>query len=406
MRHAIAAYTIKAVDEGVLLSRSYAGITDDYTATTFDHAVNFLTEQFPHTVHIVWNLRGFKACLFSLLSADKRMELDDKARVYVGDTKIFHIGRMLGLNKPAQIEGNLYEPSENNFYGVSGVSNWLPADTLIPQDAGALEELGNKLMIGFETLGYYPDKLTSPVAVLTATINPDDYPTIYSFPDAYVDAMLYADKVSRYEWVEVIEKGIFDTEYQYDLTSAYASFMRDVPDTNHGTISHSKVWKACDWGIVKAKLTTSGTILPVDKNADYFTTEEINWISKRGLGEFEIEDGWYFRFNGTKPYEKMVDSLLAARQTDDPIVNKLAKEMAAGLSGKPDQVNDDGSWGELFNPIIGLITRSRCRLAIGDFIYDNDLVDDLIAVTVDGVVATKFVDLPAKSAPGQWRIEK
>ena len=85
------------------------------------------------------------------------------------------------------------------------------------------------------------------------------------------------------------------------------------------------------------------------------------------------------------------------------IVSTLSKRIANGLSGKLDQYNDDSSFGELFNPILALMVRSRNRLNVGSFIYDNKMQDDAAKVLVDSVYSVRNLELPEKSLPGEWR---
>jgi hypothetical protein len=71
-----------------------------------------------------------------------------------------------------------------------------------------------------------------------------------------------------------------------------------------------------------------------------------------------------------------------------------------------DQDNTDGSLGEFYNPISAAITRSRCRLAVGDFIWNNTLQNNLIAVQVDGILADRKVDINGNNNIGSWRLEE
>ena len=73
------------------------------------------------------------------------------------------------------------------------------------------------------------------------------------------------------------------------------------------------------------------------------------------------------------------------------------------MSGKLDQYNNDSSLGEFYNPILALMVRSRCRLAVGNFIYENGLEDSLVRVQVDSVYCEKDLDIPEESLPGEFR---
>ena len=400
MMKGIVAYKARGTKSGVVLSRCFAGITEDYTATTFEQAVSFLTEQFPNSISVCWGLYNFSDTIFSLLPKSTQKEIETKARLHVGNVKIFHTRKFLGITVTDKIKDNFYSIAENNFYGIS---HWFPFDNRIPDTVQEIEQLGEELLNGLDKLDIQTNKLTSPIGVFLNDIDTEGLPTIYNLNPYCLQAMDYADQVAGYEWRNEYSKRKLKTIYQYDLTSAYPSFIRDLPNTSCGTVKHSNEWVECDWGIVKSTLETTAKVIPVNKNAKYFTTEEIEWVEEHKLGKFTIEDGWYFSFDKSRPYQALVEGLLKERKSKDKIVSTLAKKIAQGLSGKLDQYNSDLSYGELYNPILALMVRSRCRLKVGNFIYDNGLQDDVVKVLVDSVYTTKQVDIPSKSLPGIFR---
>lgn len=399
MEIGIVAYTAEERNSKVVVNRACQGVADTIETDNWEELVDFLSQDFGKALHICWSLYYFSEAIFSRLSSGDKKAIEDNPRTFIGSTKIFSTERLLGITVTRHIKDNFYSKAENNFYGLS---RWLPSDTEVPETAQAVEKIGYDLMAGLEKLGIYPDKLTSPIGLFAEQLDFEKLPTIYNFPETHIKAMNYAEAIMGYEWREEFKEG---EGYHYDQTSSYPFFIANLPDTRHGTISRKQ--KPCQWGIVKGKLTL-GTknhrVLPIDINAEYFTTEEIDWVEKHNLGIFEVEDGYYFNFNGGKPYKPIVDRLIQARQTDDAMASNLARKIAQGLSGYLDQRNKDGSMGKLYNPILAALVRSRCRLAVGDFIFDNALQDSILAVTVDGVVATKKLDLPAISKPGEWRL--
>ena len=394
----IVAYSAEAKGRKVIIHRACGGSIDTLETSDWNELVDFLTEDRGLAIHICWQLPHFADNVLDLLPVKAKRELVTKSKYVYGDTKIFYVDRLLGLTTRRQLKGNFYRESENNFYGIK---RWLLDGADMPDLLG-LEQAGYDILEGLAKLGIQATRLTSPIGVWADKIDPDTLPTIYNFPDAHIDAMDYAFRMAGYEWHKKYKSGKAGS-YYYDLTSSYPYFIAQLPDTRHGTISRKR--GNHQWGIVKGRLLAEklGSILPIDKDAKYFTTEEIDWVESHKLGTFEIEDGFYFNFNGGKPYMTIIAKLIEARLTDDAMVNTLAKRIAQGISGKLDQVNSNGSWGELYNPILASMVRSRCRLAVADFIYDNNLQDSLVSVVVDGVRATKSLDLPSKSMPGEWR---
>jgi len=395
----IVAYTAEEKGDLLVIHKAYAGKEDMLETNNWDELVDFLTEDKGKAIHICWSLYHFADIIFSLLPRTTQRELEAKTKVFVGDTKIFNTDRLLGITVTRQLKENFYSKTEVNLYSIS---HWLPGGTEIPTEATKVEQLGYEILAGLEKMVIYPTKLPSPIGVFADQLNTEELPTIFNFNLDCLEAVNWADQVARYEWRQKYNK---KGGYHYDLTSAYPYFMANLPDTRHGKVSHSNKWQFyCDWGIVSGKLTKAIKASPLDRNAKYFTTEEALWGFRHGC-KFELYDGWYFNFDGGKPYEPIINKLLEARQNGDIMASSLARKTAQGLSGKLDQYNKDGTIGELYNPILALMVRSRCRLAVADFIYKNKLEDNLIEVQVDGVTSNTKLELPATSKPGEWRID-
>jgi len=399
IRKGIVAYKAKEFDGMVIIDRTIVGNTEQLITTNWNELSNFLTEDKGEALHIVWDLAKFTNCIFSLLPGAKQKESVKRVKIYCDNVKIFNTRHLLGLTKLKQLQGNIYDKVENNFYGIN---HWLSCKET-PVTTKKLELLGYQLLEGLEELKIYPSKLTSPVGLFCESVDRKLYPTIYNFNEDYLEAMDWANQVANYEWTKVY-KNYKKELHQYDLTSAYPSLMLDLPDTRIAKAEHSDKWLQWDWGIVNATLETDTKVLPVNKKAKYFTTDEILWVFRRGLGHFDIKDGWYFKFGSNKPYRNLVSKLLEFRNnSNSEIVSTLSKRIANGLSGKLDQYNDDSSFGELFNPILALMVRNRNRLNVGSFIYDNKMQDDAAKVLVDSVYSVRNLELPEKSLPGEWR---
>jgi len=393
----IVAYTASEHNGVIRIDRACGNRSTTYTATEWEKLTDFLVQDKGAALHIVWNLPQFANRIFSLLPLTIQRQLEKQVRVTYGGVKIFSTEHLLGLTKMKLLQGNIHQRLENNFYGIS---HWLPAEVKEPKLPRELEQLGYEVIAGLEKLGIYPSKLTSPIGLLSEQLDPEKLPTIYNFNEEWLEAMDWANQVAGYEWNREYRK-VKGRVHQYDLTSAYSSFMLDLPDTREFKLypaEHS------DWGIVEGKLRSDSKVLPVNKVARYFTTEEIEWVEEHNLGNFDLKEGLYFRFGSSKPYRAIVNKLLQARHNNNgDMISTLAKRIANGLSGKFDQLNKDGSWGELFNPILALMVRSRCRLRVADFIYDNELQDKLVKVQVDSVYTTENIRLPKESVAGQWR---
>lgn len=396
----IVAYTAEEHQGEVIINRYFADRVEEIETDQWDELVDFLTQDKGDALHICWSLYQFSDVIFSLLPLNRQREINDKPRTFYNDTKIFYVDRVLGLtlNRPAK--GNIYEYGETNFYDLY---RWLPTDKP-PESAQELEQWGYQVLEALSQLNIYPDRLTSPVSILTDTIDTSKLPTIWSCNENLIDAMLYADNMAGYEWRTVYKKT--DDGNWFDLNSAYPSFIAELPNTDHCKVYHSDKPLKADFGIMKGKVTSTVKVTPLNLSVPYFTLDEIRWLYNHDAGTFKMDDGYFIMFeNGDKPYKDIVNKLLELKSSGEPLVKHLAKQMSVGISGKLDQTNKDGSMGDLYNPILAAIVRSKCRLAVADFIYSHNLQDDLISVLVDGVRATKNIDLPDKVKPGEWRGE-
>ncbi len=416
MKHGIAGYTARKENSGIRLERSYAGVVDSCFTNSFDEVAEWITQEYPNTLHVVWLLSDFADVVLSLIPKDKREELSNKTRVVVDDTKIFYIDRWLGFTRTAHLHGNFYRQEETNLFGIQ---HWMPDRTDEPANAIEVERYGQEIESGLEMMQIEHDKLTSPVGVYGEELRQYNLPTTFS-NNEIIDASMYCEMMMRREWRSAYKVGYFDKVNSLDITGAYPFFMSNLPDTDKCIVKYSDQWLKADWGIIKATVditadytpivfdTEDGKhILPLGKRTDIFTTEELRWVHNHQAGKIEFIDGYFFKWLSDRtPYRDAVKKLFLIRQSNDGMVANLARRMAQGISGKLDQDNTDGSLGEFYNPISAAMTRSRCRLAVGDFIWDNALQDNVIAVQVDGVLADRQVEVSSNRDIGSWRLEE
>jgi|TARA_Y100000034_G_scaffold113426_1_gene148440 hypothetical protein len=408
----IIAYTIKKELTKIQLTRCYKFDildtnynTEYFTTDDFNKAINWLTRDFGEAFHIVWNLEHFTTLLFSLLPIEKRKELKSSIipRIYVNGQaiKIFYTSKYLGLTMMKQERYNYYK-QENNFFGIS---HWLT--NIAAPDIFRLVILGYEILTALSLMKMQVMKLTSPIAVLLNNMELSTFPTLYSNKDL-LNAANYCLPMMKLEWREQFQSSVYANTFNYDIISAYPYFITDLPDTNNCLIKYSRFYQACDWGIVRACVKSRNKINPIVNcnNREYFTTDEIIWLLNHGA-TINIIDGYYFSWKNTrKPYRQFILQLFKAKQSSNTILAEIARRMAQGFSGKFDQENKDGSLGELYNPILAAMVRSKCRLTVADFIYDNNLQDDLVSVNVDGIQSYRRIRLENNKNIGNWRYIK
>jgi len=414
MIHGVVAYSGKRENGNIILERSYAGIIDSLIVNNLDGMIDWLTKPYPNSLHIVWQLSDFTSLILSMVHKDKLEELKSKSRVVINESwgmvKFFSVERMFGVTTRRKIKGNFYQESETNFYQLE---HWMPSSTPEPVTVTELEQYGRDVEDALDTMQIEHDKLTSPVGVYAEELRQYNLPTTYS-NNEIIDASLYCEIMMRREWRCAYKVGYFDKAYSYDLQSAYPKVIANLPDTNKCRVKFSKQWMKADWGIIKARvdITSDKTPivydtedgehgLPLGKRIDMFTAEELYWIHNHQAGKIEFIDGFFFKWlSEDKPYHDAVAKLLSMRNDNEGLAASISKNMAQGLSGKLDQDNADNSLGEFYNPISAALCRSRCRLAVGDFVWDNELQNNVITIQVDGVMADRLVEVS-----DGWRFE-
>jgi hypothetical protein len=401
----IVAYTAEQVPNGIRIMRATAGQREVAYEPDWDRAACFLTEDKGEALHIVWNLQHFTNILFKLLP-----EPPKEGRTQIGATKLFYVEKMLGIGQKFYVRGNICEQHENNFYQLQ---HWMPGQDE-PKDVQELSERGEKVLEALKLLNIYPNKLTSPVGVFSQSLPP--MPTLLSGQEILVDVANYCSPMMRKEWRQTFSQGYYETLHSYDIVSAYPCFISQLLDTNHCKIEHvteCRPLKKNEWGIFKGEYKPVGDIQPI-KQTDFLTSDEIRWIEYWQAGEFSLEDGYILTFlNDKRPYSETIQTLYDQRLTlqSNEIATFLAKNIAQGISGKLDQVNEDGNLGDFCNPIYAAMVRSKTRLRLGHYINNwikNGQIkqSDIVNINLDEVTFRNPVDgfcQPENLRPGDWR---
>ncbi len=418
MRNVIA---FEAVVNGpaVILSCYADGKTESTRVGTLEEAALWLTKDRGVGLEVVWSTRDFERALITLAPEEKREELEKGGRVYVGNVKFFSVPRYLGITVTRSLRPGFAEKNEVNLYPLDYC---LTDDYDEPKDVAGVAQTAKYILRAFDIMGIpFVAKLPSPVAVFSdAELDPEKLPTIWSFPEDKLDAMIYASNMMDFEWRAAYQVGFFPRAYLFDLTSAYPSIMAQLPSTDACRCDYSETvpdW--AQWGIMKGKVTVTADVSPLVYQLDprhnlnpkgtwsgYFTTEEIDWLQRWHAGSFKIDDGWFFRFTpNIFPYRVPVQKLYKFKLHRDPMVSTIAKRASNGIGGKLAETKENGDYGDLYNPVLAAMTRSRCRLQVGDFIFRHELQPDLVSVQVDGVLGTRTPELPPYSGMGSWRVD-
>lgn len=376
-----------------------------------------ITKPYSNTIKVVWDMEEFLEPILALLPKDVAKQLYHGDKVHYDGAKLFWgvgKGQMFGVNYHKHIEGNFYERGQdetlyqlNTFYPEEKVNN--------------IREVKNKglqLLTTLQSMGMKPKRLTSCASIMSETILKNlNLPTIYTMPE---DALECAEWSANYirEWRTTYKLGVWEKGiYSYDKTSAYPSIMAQLPSLRDAKYikTDGRIPLDATWGILKGEVTINKEVSPIIHSdgrpyrgtyPDFITTDDFNCIRKWEIGDFKAEAGWFIKTPiGRYPLEYIMRRFYQYR-TDGGLKDYLAKHMVNTVWGKWVERRERGDnieFGEFYFPPYACMTTSKMRCAVCDFIYGNQLEDDVVSVVVDGVEATKQANAPEEKEFGRWR---
>lgn len=315
------------------------------------------------------------------------------------------------------------------FGGFSDMSQYTESILKINQDnhgtveyAISARDTGYKVYGALHNLGLNPKSLTSPISAYNKEVLSNiDLPTVDDMPPE-VAWMSY--KCCKGPWIECFRRGHFNVSYDYDIKSAYGSELAKLLDTRYGKWIQSKEYIANSiYGYCRGIVTINSnfspivysdnsehTFTPVGTWETYLTKNEIDFINKWKLGNFEIEDGWWWKLGevGTNTNDgynimtkKEIESLLSLKtiihnlyikkeQASTDFEANIIKRIISGIWGKLLETYNDG-FGANFNPVWASQVETNVRLKVAEFVLANNMQDHVLSVTVDGVLLDKPV---------------
>jgi len=383
-----------AIKQGNLLRISCSDNRAIETDNWFD-MVTFLLE--PTDMAVVYHLDKFTDAVLSICPPDIVQEVRDKGKAFLPQhEKLYY--------QPGRVFAITYAGKEVNFYGLSRYT-----DNDI-EDLNELLELTNDVIEAYKHFGITPTKLTSPVGVYVDILDKVDFPRACDLPESSYELISKAAEVMWREWREVYKLGHWDKDEitDYDIVSGYPSLIAKLPDLRDAEFFTSDVLPdKYSWGLISGTLNITKDVspFPVGKYTDMITTDQLWLLRRYGIGDIDIEQGWYFNLprSYALPFEKIMARLYHARDSDNELVSRISKGISVGIGGKFAQRYDDGRLGDCFNSIYALMITTRCSTKVADFIYRNLFQDSVVSVLVDGVlIEGSHTPMQGKSM-GSWR---
>jgi hypothetical protein len=331
-----------------------------------------------------------------------------------------------------------------NFSDMSQYEDWRlspnPTTKDLIQKAKDAKSVGEEVYAALVGLGLHPKSLVSPVnAFAKEVLSAMDLPIYDDIPE---DVSEMAYRCCRGGWTEAFQKGNFKETWDFDLRSAYPSYMAKIVDVREGYWKESKDFLPdALYGYCKGKLSTSAKFHPLlfnpndeDTYPDLFTRaeanrdrnqvvytptgtfttvrhkSEINFIKKYGLGSFEHEIGRYFYPKKIRhPFKDIIESLHARKEASQGRTREVLKRVAQGIYGiqllvRDTKNRDDDPLGDYFNAVHAAEIENPTRLEVARFVLDNSLIDHVLHIATDGVLSS--MPAPYTDGPiiGSWKL--
>ena len=197
--------------------------------------------------------------------------------------------------------------------------------------------------------------------------------------------------------------------YDYDIVASFPSIARDLIDIRHCEwIKADHYIPEAIYGYCKCLVTIFpdiqvSPIICTDEQGNlstptgtwetYITKGEMDFMTKWKLGSWLMRDGWWaVSQKKITPLKIPMDRLLAYKDSEDKLVRMLAKRMSVGAYGKFGEEWTE-RFGRHFNPCWFAEISTQVRLQVAEFIYKHKLQENVIHVSVDGVLLDKGVKL-------------
>ena len=417
----IVVYKASLIDDGVRVENS-----DGFTITSTDgeQLLKEVINSMPSDkIAVVWDTkRDFWDAIYKLLPEVVQGDLNSgrassykRMRLWWGITRW---GRTIGMRADFRenIRDNFYNEvrKEINIGELKQYYDWIKDDQSIEQ----VVELGNNILNTLDKMGLQPSNLTSAISIFKENVlDKLDIATVFNMPDDTLDLQEMA-----YNCCDEMDFTIKTPDnnkpvYDYDVTNAYGSALAELPDIRDADIIHSdEIPVGCTWGVFHAKIHNKTPISPLynpETQSEYMGYWEgfmpidlyacvLNW----DIGDIEVKDGWYiFVKNNNKPFEGIMRNLYNLRN-DDKLQNNLAKAMSVATWGKMLEERDTQGgkeYGKLFCPIYASMVVNKMKVKVTDFIYKNNLQNDIVQVRVDGIKTYKDMPIQTERKFGEWR---
>ncbi len=437
------AYNSEMVD-GKVIIRNNMG--DSITSDKPKELLDFIGKNYEGFINrkLAWNIDLFFSVIFKKMGLEACKVLADVegGRVCVfkfeGDNLVLIDQPELKTARemPAGVYRLIYNPKLIAWLSIGGIPNasfiyhtsqYFDSDEDI-SDLDYLLSKQKELEDAIFKLGLNPMRQASAAKLWEETVLKHiELPTVEDIPtklneDDSNELLDWCEKCMNRIWTFAMQVGRFEANesWDYDLSSAYAHALSQLKTFKYATFQKSKEWVAdADYGVLKGRITINNVKLspivyeqdghntyPVNSSwVDLITLPEVQFIRKWGIGDFELERGYFWKYpqGGRPPFGVIVPRFYSLRWQDG-MVKSLGKKMLSASWGKFIWKKTGGQTNPYYNPIFALQVQVATRLRVADFIYSNNAQNEVVHIGTDGVRLSKKVEVPDKLELGGWKL--
>ncbi len=356
--------------------------------------------------NICWDVDVFVAPILKVLSIQQVEDLFNSGRISIGKhTIIYNQGKSLRIS--------LSYKNAASFYWIK---QYYQED-----EEPSLDDIkvkGEIIITELAKIGINPKKLTSSVAIFENIFDQLNLPTYKDIP---VELCKWTWGQKGRAWTEAFKLGHFDMCTDLDINSCFPSIMADLYDTRYGTIVHSKEIPAeAEYVFARGILDTSDYFTPFVYANEYghlfsprgkreaiLSKQGLAYLKEYDAGTFELQDAFsWVPTRKFKPMHYTVNKIFNQRSGNySRPVKRIFKGALNGIYGRFYQEFRDGTLGKQVNPIWGFLIEDGARLKIAEYIKNNHLEKDILAINTDGILLEGDYNIESSTKMGEWRID-
>ncbi len=389
--------------------------------------IDFLLQPFIDSVKIMYHLTQAMSALAKATQMDEKelrlLHESSNKKIVIPPYKMRYVkDRFLNLQK-----GFYQTAPYAYFYDAHQYKDVQTEDDKTPEDcikkAKIAQEIGQEVCDTFRKLRLETGKLISPVrAFEDSVLSKLNLSGIESIPE---NAAYYAYEGCLGNWLEAYQIGCWERAWDYDICSAYPSFIAQQLDLSKGKwIESDKYVPEARYAECICKVNIKSKITPVmyrtgERNnlpLNYTPIGErptllgkrlIDWIMLNKEDDIEIKKGhWWIPDKEVKPLESIINYLYLEKEAATGLAREVIKRIMAGIYGKfleAREAQNGINFGRMVNPVWAEDIETGTRVEVANFIKVNNLEEDVIHIAVDGVVSASPAQIGEKGL-GKWEL--